>query len=125
MPTLDITAVSRLTVFPLHGLSVAYTTQSSDQRGLGDTAVVAVVEPHGATGDQLWHLAAGMYANPPTTQTQARWILTQCTRARMCRARLHRDLPTARWTATLTRTVHLDALFANHDILRTGTLTIE
>ncbi|MFF8843154.1 hypothetical protein ACF08N_10525 [Streptomyces sp. NPDC015127] len=126
MPTAPhVTAVSRLTVFPLYGLLIAYTTRSSDQRGLGDIAVVGVVGPSGATGDAVWRLATSMYANPPTSQAQARWILTQCTRARMCRAPSYRDLPQAKWTAELTRTMHLDGLFANHDILRTGTLVIE
>ncbi|WP_328677518.1 hypothetical protein OG905_25450 [Streptomyces sp. NBC_00322] len=117
-------ARSRLTVFPLEGLTVAYTTQSSDSRGLGDIAVVGVVEPDNATGDHLWRLAASMYANPPTGQVQARWILTQCTRARMVRAPAYRDLPGAEWTADLNREFHLDELFANHAILRTGRIAI-
>lgn len=125
MPTLGVTAVSRLTVFPLHGLMVAYTTQSSDGRGLGDIAVVGVVGPDETTADALWRLAASMYANPPTFQIQARWILTQCTRARMCRSPSYRDLPTTKWTAEFNRTLRLDGLFANHDVLRTGTLTID
>ncbi|MFI2368385.1 hypothetical protein [Streptomyces sp. NPDC018833] len=72
----------------------------------------------------MWRLAAGMYANTPTDQAQARWILTQCTRARMCRSPSYRDLPDTPWTAQLTRTVPLDELFANHDVLRTGRLVI-
>ena len=126
MPTLEVvSAVSRLTVFPLHGLMVAYTTQSSDRRGLGDVGIVAVLEPESAPGEHLWRMAASMYTNPPTAQTQARWILTQCTRARMCRAASHRDLPETKWTAELDRTFHLDNLFANHDILRMGRIVIE
>ncbi|MEV4329595.1 hypothetical protein AB0K02_03500 [Streptomyces sp. NPDC049597] len=125
MPALHVTAVSRLTVFPLHGLLVAYTTQSSDRRGLGDIAIVGVVGPDNATGDHVWRLAMSMYSNRPTGQAQARWVLTQCIRARMCRALSYRDLPEAKWTAVLTRSMRLDGLFANHDILRTGTLVIE
>ncbi|MFI1397732.1 hypothetical protein [Streptomyces sp. NPDC020681] len=125
MATTVYSACSRVTVFPLECLTVAYTTQSSDSRGLGDVAVVGVVEPDDATGDHLWRLAAGMYANPPTGQTQARWILTQCTRARVVNAPAYRDLPDANWTGSLTRELHLDSLFANHAILRTGRLTIE
>jgi hypothetical protein len=125
-PTLEaVRAQSRLTVFPLHGLTVAYTTQSSDPRGLGDIAVVGVVEPDDATGEHLWRLAASMFTNQPTAQAAARWLLTQCARARMCRAPDQRDLPGAKWTAELDRTVHLDTLFANHDIVRTGRLVIE
>ncbi|MFD9222884.1 hypothetical protein ACFWDI_23385 [Streptomyces sp. NPDC060064] len=120
-----LSARSRLTVFPLEGLTVAYTTQSSDSRSLGDIAIVGVIESDTATGDHLWRLAASMYTNPPTGQTQARWILTQCTRARAVRALSYRDLPDAKWTGHLTREVQLDGLFANHDILRTGRLTIE
>ncbi|NUL03667.1 hypothetical protein HRW07_10550 [Streptomyces lunaelactis] len=121
----SLSACSRLTLFPLEGLSVAYTTQSSDSRGLGDIAVVGIVKPDNATGDHLWRLATGMFTNPPSGQVQARWILTQCTRARMVRAPVYRDLPDAKWTGSLTREFHLDALFANHAILRTGRLTFE
>ncbi|TQK44825.1 hypothetical protein FBY35_6352 [Streptomyces sp. SLBN-118] len=117
-------ARSRLTVFPLEHLTVAYTTQSSDRRGLGDIAVVGVVEPEGATGEHLWRLAASMYANPPTGQVQARWILTQCTRARIVKAPAYRDLTNAEWTGDLTREFRLDDLFANHTVLCTGRLTI-
>ncbi|MFF3457986.1 hypothetical protein ACFYXH_27420 [Streptomyces sp. NPDC002730] len=120
-----LSARSRLTVFPLEGLTLAYTTQSSDSRSLGDIAIVGVIESDSATGDHLWRLAASMYTNPPTGQTQARWILTQCTRARTVKAPTYRDLPDAKWTADLMRELHLDALFANHAILRTGRLTIE
>ena len=119
-----LSARSRLTVFPLEDLAVAYTTRSSDSRGLGDIAVVGVVEPDHAPGDHLWRLAASMYANPPTNQTQARWILTQCVRARTVRASGYQDLPDAKWTGDLTREVRLDALFANHTVLRTGRLSI-
>ena len=118
-------ARSRLTVFPLEDLTVAYTTQSSDSRGLGDIAVVGVVEPDNATGDHLWRLAASMYANPPTGQVQARWILTQCTRARIAKAPSHRDLPDARWTGVLSREFRLDALYANHATLLTGRLSVK
>lgn len=126
MPTLEaVSAVSRLTVFPLHGLMVAYTTQSSDQRGLGDVAIVGVVEPADASGEHLWRLAASMFTREPGNQAAARWLLTQCSRARMCRAPDQRDLPGAKWSCEIDRTVRLDSLFANHDIVRTGRLVIE
>ncbi|NUK07552.1 hypothetical protein HRW18_05890 [Streptomyces lunaelactis] len=92
-----LSARSRLTVFHLEGLTVAYTTQSSDSRGLGDIAIVTVVAPDSSTGDHLWRLAASMFTNPPPGQTQARWILTQCTRARAVKAPTYRDLPDAYW----------------------------
>ena len=120
-----LSARSRITVFPLEGLTVAYTTQSSDSRGLGDVAIVGVVDPGTATGDHVWRRAASMYTNPPSSQTQARWILTQCTRARTVKAPSYLDLPDSKWTGDLTRAFHLDALFANHAILRTGRLTID
>ncbi|HET6359947.1 hypothetical protein [Streptomyces sp.] len=120
-----LSACSRITVFPLEGLTVAYTTQSSDSRGLGDVAIVGLIDPGTATGDHVWRLAASMYTNPPADQTQARWILTQCIRARTVKAPSYRDLPDTKWTGALTREFHLDALFANHTVLRTGRLTIE
>ena len=66
-----------------------------------------------------------MFTNPPPGQTEARWILTQCTRARVVHAPSYRDLPGAKWTGDLTKEFRLDALFANHDVLRTGRITIE
>lgn len=47
------------------------------------------------------------------------------TAARTERAPTCRELPDAKWTGDLNRTLHLDTLFANHAILRTGRLTIE
>lgn len=126
MPTLEaVTAISRLTVFPLHGLMVAYTTQHSDSRGIGDVAVVGILEPENTPGDRLWQLAASMFTNTPSGEAQAKWILTQCLRARMCRAPSYRDLPDAKWTAELSRTFVLSGMFANHDLLRTGQLVIQ
>ena len=49
---------------------------------------------------------------------QARWILTQASRARMVTQ--YTDLPRATWTAYIRRRFALDALFANHDVLMTG-----
>ncbi|MGW6459744.1 hypothetical protein ACWF94_28090 [Streptomyces sp. NPDC055078] len=131
-----LTGCGRLTIFPLEGLTVAYTTQSGDARGLGDIAIVAVTGPDTvtgpdsatgqgtATGDQLWRLAASMYAQVPSGQTQARWILTQCARARMVRAAAYRELADAPWSADLDREFRLDDLFANHTVLRTGSLAL-
>ncbi|MGW7364426.1 hypothetical protein ACWGI8_13610 [Streptomyces sp. NPDC054841] len=119
-----ITDRTRVTLFPLEGLTVAYTTRSSDRRGLGDITVVAVTDPDTATGDHLWRLAQSMYANPPTSQQQARWILTQATRARMVKAPAYQDLRDAQWSADLNRSFRLHDLFANHAILTTGRLTL-
>ncbi|MFJ2477137.1 hypothetical protein ACIOWI_29885 [Streptomyces sp. NPDC087659] len=121
----SLTARSRVTLFPLEGLTVAYTTQSGDARGLGDIAVVAVTAPDNAKGEDLWSLARSMAGRRGIYfQDQARWILTQATRARMVRAHDHQDLPNAEWTAELDRTFQLDGLFANHETLRTGRMTI-
>lgn len=109
---------TRVTLFPLEGLTVAYTTQSSDPRGLGDVAVVAVTGT--ARGDDLWDLARSMWGRIANGQEQARWILTQAARARMVRCAAYTDLPDAEWSAELDRTFRLDGLFANHEILRTG-----
>ncbi|MEU2433059.1 hypothetical protein ABZ611_26815 [Streptomyces sp. NPDC007861] len=119
-----LTERTRVTVFPLEGLTVAYTTLSSDSRGLGDIAVVAVTAPDTATGDHLWRLAQDMFTNMPSEQQQARWILTQANRARIVNAPTYQDLPQTMWTAGLTRHFRLDGLFANHEILTTGRLTL-
>ncbi|TXS35177.1 hypothetical protein EAO75_45320 [Streptomyces sp. uw30] len=115
-----LTATSRVTVFPLEDLSIAYTTQSSDQRGLGDVGVVTVVDAR-ADGEELWRLARDL-GGRTVDQDQARWILTQASRARLVNTYL--DLPDARWTAYIRRRLELGALFANHDVLLTGRIAL-
>ncbi|WP_262005229.1 hypothetical protein [Streptomyces sp. FIT100] len=125
--TNEIKGRGRVTVFPLEGLTVAYTTQSSDERGLGDIAVVAVTEPHTdalAAGAALWVLARNAWERASNSQEQARWIITQAMRARMIKAHPYEDLPDVEWAAELTRHFRLDGLFANHEILTTGRLTL-
>ncbi|MFJ9250221.1 hypothetical protein [Streptomyces sp. NPDC101776] len=126
MPLTVLTATSRVTVFPLEGLTVAYTTQSSDERGLGDIGLVTVVGKEGREGDQddgdaLWQLARGL-GGRTNGGDQARWIITQASRARTVRA--YTDLPCVKWTAHVNRRFELDALFANHDILMTGRIAL-
>ncbi|WP_241662321.1 MULTISPECIES: hypothetical protein [unclassified Streptomyces] len=120
MSLTEFTATSRVTVFPLECLTVAYTTQSSDSRCLGDVALVTVVEDSG-DGDELWHLARDLGArNSPGDQ--ARWILTQANRARIVAA--YKELPGVTWTAHVHRRFVLDALFANHEVLMTGRIAL-
>ncbi|WP_067001314.1 hypothetical protein [Streptomyces cellostaticus] len=104
-----------MTVFLLEGLTVAYTTQSSDQRCLGDIGLVTIAGEL-SEGEELWHLASDL-GGRSNTQEQARWILTQASRARMVKSGDH---PNATWTAHIRRRVALDALFANHKVLLTG-----
>jgi hypothetical protein len=125
VPLTELTATSRVTVFPLERLTVAYTTQSSDLRGLGDIGLVTVVheddDERGRYGDELWHLARDL-GGRTTDGDQARWILTQASRARMVSA--YANLPDATWTAYIRRRCTLDALFANHDVLMTGRIEL-
>jgi len=116
----ELTATSRVTVFPLEALTLAYTTQSSDQRGLGDIGLVAVVDVL-SEGEELWRLARDL-GGRSNDADQARWILAQASRARIVAA--YTDLPYATWTAYIRRRFHLDALFANHDILLTGRIAL-
>ncbi|MDQ1045892.1 hypothetical protein [Streptomyces sp. V4I2] len=120
MSLTELTATSRVTVFPLEGLIVAYTTQSSDERCLGDIGLVTVVDA-GSDGEELWRLAydLGGHQQRPA---QARWILTQASRARVVKA--HTDLPYVKWAAHIKRRFDLDALFANHDLLMTGRIVL-
>lgn len=120
MPLTELTATSRVTVFPLEALTVAYTTQSTDQRGLGDIGLVTVVDEH-SDGDALWRLALDL-GGRTADQERARWILTQASRARMVNA--HANLPNATWTAYIRRRLDLDALFANHEVLMTGRIAL-
>ncbi|MCQ9185064.1 hypothetical protein KMT30_39755 [Streptomyces sp. IBSBF 2953] len=120
MDLTEFTASSRITVFPLHHLIVAYTTRSSDARGLGDVGIVAVVGEQ-ADGDELWRLARDLGGRTQAPD-QARWILTQASRARVVKA--YTDLPYAKWTARILRRFPLDALFANHEVLMTGRMTL-
>ncbi|WP_405872389.1 hypothetical protein [Streptomyces sp. NBC_00005] len=120
MPLTELTATSRVTVFPLESLTIAYTTQSSDERTLGDIGLVTVIDEQ-SDGDELWHLARDL-GGRNTGGDQARWILTQASRARMVKA--YTDLPDATWTAYIRRRFALDALFANHDVLMTGRIEL-
>ncbi len=122
MPSTQTKARSRVTLFPLGDLAVAYTTQSSDPRHLGDIAIVAVTGS--ARGDDLWRAARSMWGRVSNTQEQARWIITQATRARMVRCDVYTDLPNAEWSAELDRPFHLTGLFANHEILCTGRIEL-
>ncbi|MFJ8104316.1 hypothetical protein [Streptomyces sp. NPDC096132] len=112
----ELTATSRVTVFPLEDLTVAYTTQSSDERGLGDIGLVTVVDEQ-TDGEELWRLARDL-GGRASGADQARWILTQAGRARMVTS--YTDLPDAKWTAHIRRRFELDSLFANHAVLMTG-----
>ncbi|MFI5801178.1 hypothetical protein [Streptomyces sp. NPDC051677] len=120
MSLTELTAISRVTLFPLDVLTVAYTTHSSDTRGLGDIGLVAVVDEQG-DGEELWRLARDLGGRPQDTD-QARWILTQASRARTVAA--YTNLPDAKWTANIHRRYPLDALFANHELLMTGRISV-
>ncbi|MFF4588822.1 hypothetical protein [Streptomyces sp. NPDC001388] len=120
MPLTELTAISRVTVFPLDNLTVAYTTRSSDARGLGDIGLVTVVDGR-ADGEELWRLARDLGGRVHDGD-QARWLLTQAGRARMVTS--YTDLPDARWTAHIRRRFELDALFANHEVLMTGRIRL-
>ncbi|MFD4554384.1 hypothetical protein ACFWP5_08640 [Streptomyces sp. NPDC058469] len=120
MSLTELTATSRVTVFPLETLTLAYTTHSSDERGLGDIGLVAVVDVL-SEGEELWRLARD-FSGRSNESDQARWILTQANRARVVAA--YTDLPRATWTAYIRRRIDLDALFANHDILLTGRIAL-
>ncbi|WP_327315342.1 hypothetical protein [Streptomyces sp. NBC_01235] len=121
MSLTELTATSRVTVFPLDNLTVAYTTHSSDARGLGDIGLVTVVDEQ-TNGDELWRLARDLGGRPQGSD-QARWILTQASRARAVAA--YTNLADAKWTAHIRRRFELDALFANHEVLMTGRITLE
>ncbi|WP_217238739.1 hypothetical protein [Streptomyces sp. AC555_RSS877] len=120
MSLTELTATSRVTVFPLEGLRVAYTTQSSDERGLGDIGLVTVVDA-GGDGEELWRLACDLGGHQQR-HAQAQWILTQASRARTVNA--YTDLLGASWTAYICRRFVLDSLFANHDVLMTGRMVL-
>ncbi|MGW0913258.1 hypothetical protein ACWD1Z_16140 [Streptomyces sp. NPDC002784] len=116
MTLIDITGISRVTVFPLERLTVAYTTRSGDERCLGNIGIVAVVD-ESSGGDELWRLALSLGGRVSDGE-RARWILTQAHRARMVNA--YTDLPGAVWAARIRRRFELGSLFANHDVLMTG-----
>lgn len=116
----ELTATSRVTVFPLEDITVAYTTQSSDERGLGDIGLVTVIDED-SDGEELWRLARDL-GGRATDGDRARWILTQASRARMVNT--YTDLPDAVWKAYVRRRFELDALFTNHEVLMTGRITV-
>jgi len=120
VPLVALAAVSRVTVFPLEGLSVAYTTHSSDARGLGDVGVVAVLHDELSEGEELWRLASQL-GGRNASQEQARWILTQAGRARVVGAG---DLLGVAWEAVVRRRHELGGLFMNHEVLMTGRMRV-
>lgn len=119
MPT-HLTATSRITLFPLDTLSLAYTTHSSDTRGLGDVGLVAVLHDELSEGEELWKLAEQL-GGRNSRQDQARWILTQACRARVVSSG---EQPCAAWVAVVGRRYELGALFANHEVLVTGRMRL-
>ncbi|MGW1030913.1 hypothetical protein ACWD4Z_01855 [Streptomyces antibioticus] len=116
----ELRGVGRVTVFPLEDLTVAYTTRSGDGRGLGEVGVVGVVGERG-DGEEVWRLAQGL-GGRVHGQEQARWILTQASRARVVAA--FTELRDVKWTAYVRRRFVLDALFANHEVLVTGRMEL-
>ncbi|MFM9630345.1 MULTISPECIES: hypothetical protein [Streptomyces] len=120
MSLTELAASSRVTVFPLERLTVAYTTHSGDRRGLGDIGLVTIVDEE-SEGDELWRLARDLGGRAQGGD-QARWILTQASRARVVNTGT--DLPHAKWTAYIRRRFVLDALYANHEVLMTGRIVL-
>ncbi|MGK5549493.1 hypothetical protein ACSNOH_32915 [Streptomyces sp. URMC 127] len=114
----ELSGTSLVTVFSLEGHTIAYTSQSSDNRGLGDIAVIGVTSPPD-TGETLWRLAREFCRARDLPDDHARWIITQASRARM----IGSYEPPGRWTATLSRRYELPGLFSNHDVLLTGVIT--
>ena len=120
MSLTELAASSRVTVFPLERLTVAYTTHSGDRRGLGDIGLVTIVDEQ-SDGDELWRLARDL-GGRAQGRDQARWILTQASRARVVKTGT--DLPNATWMAYIRRRFVLDALYANHEVLMTGRIVL-
>ncbi|WP_316754084.1 hypothetical protein [Streptomyces herbicida] len=120
MSLTELPATSRVTVFLPDSLTVAYTTQSSDERCLGDIGLVTVVSEQ-SDGEELWRLALDLGGRTGEGD-RARWILTQASCARMVAT--YRDLPNATWMAHIRRRFDLGALFANHGVLMTGRIVL-
>lgn len=119
MPPTELRASSRVTLFSLDRLPVAYTTRSTDERELGDIGLVAVVDAN-SNGDELWRLSRDL-GGRSTPEEQARWILTQAVRARIVNSG---DVGSVKWTAHISRRFELGMLFANHEVLTTGRITL-
>ncbi|MCF3107112.1 hypothetical protein IPZ58_37015 [Streptomyces roseoverticillatus] len=117
---IEMSGASRITVFPLEGHTVGYTNQSSDGRGLGDIAVIGVIDPTGTGGETLWRLAREFCRARDLPDDHARWIITQASRVRMTGS----YEPPGRWTATISRRYELPSLFSNHGVLLTGVITL-
>ncbi|MGW2226636.1 hypothetical protein [Streptomyces formicae] len=113
----ELRATSRVTRFELEGVPVAYTTQSSDGRCLGDIGIVAVVGDSG-DGAELWRMAQEFSGAHCSVREHARWILTQATRARIVAEPVMES-----WVAQLTRRIDIGMLYANHEVLETGRIT--
>lgn len=118
--------VSRVTVFPLEGLLLAYTSWSSDSRGLGDVGIVGVCANRSgaAVGDELWATARSMWGRIAKDQEVAEWILTQALRCRVVHSPRYLDLLEAKWEANLSKQHSMGKVYANHEVLATGSMTL-
>ncbi|MFH9606888.1 hypothetical protein [Streptomyces sp. NPDC017448] len=119
---------SRVTVFPLGDVSLAYTSWSSDSRGIGDVGIVALLlveeEEEEQPEGQVWKVIERLWGRRAPEREVAEWLLMQALRCRVVHSARYRDLPDAEWTAELSRQVHLGRVFTNHEVLATGSLRL-
>lgn len=116
MPLETLSSTSRVTRFQIDAIECAYTTYSSDSRGLGDIGIIGPVSPDAAeTGSVMWQLATRYCSERAQIWNHAEWIITQARRVAILQAPA--VMP---WTVHIGRTHAMGTLYANHETLKTG-----
>lgn len=116
MPLETLSSTSRVTRFQIDAIECAYTTYSSDSRGLGDIGIIGPVSADETeTGGLLWQLAVRYCSERAQIWNHAEWIITQARRVAILQAPA--VMP---WTAHVGRTHAIGTLYANHETLKTA-----
>ncbi|MGH4035841.1 hypothetical protein ACQB60_43875 [Actinomycetota bacterium Odt1-20B] len=114
----------RITVFQMFDEVFAYTSGSEDGRKLGEVAYVATLRrrtsPH-----IMWALAREYCKVHDRAPQWAAWILAQSTRSLVTGAGRLSCLTDTGWSAWVEREHHFEVLTSNHEVLRTGHMTID
>lgn len=121
------TRTSRITTWTTHipgrgPATLAYAPMPTDQRGFGDTAVIATIAGVDGEGADLWKWAASNHSNA-NSDALARWLICQGWAARLTASPSRLDLPAVEWHADIEQTVKLDGTGYGHETLAIGRLT--
>ncbi|WP_157862285.1 hypothetical protein [Wenjunlia vitaminophila] len=102
---------------------LAYVPLATDDRGFGDTAVIASVAGTPGEGADLFPVATAATGSL-TEEVLARWLICMGWAARLTKAPSNADLPDTEWAAELARTVRLEKSAYGHEALAVGRIEL-